>query len=55
MNNKHLTFEERFAFTSGSDRYIIEAKIEKSYFAAKKYASILIICSNTEYDFDKIH
>ena len=47
MNNKHFAFEEPFAFTG--------AKIEKSYFVAKKYASILIICSNTEYDFDKIH
>ena len=28
MNNKHLTFEERFAFTSGSDGYIMGLKMK---------------------------
>ena len=28
MNNKHLTFEERFAFTSEGDGYIMGLKMK---------------------------
>ena len=28
MNNKHLKFEEHFAFTSGSDGYIMGLKMK---------------------------